>query len=99
MIRVLRSSGRPLLVSAIATISGSFLGAYLTKLLKKNHAELRTYGLHDNVGQFRRHFSYILETYGGMKATDYLRGHGMFSTVMTKRCFLQRCCSILCLKA
>jgi hypothetical protein len=27
--------------------------------------------LHNNVGQFRRHFTYMLETYGGMKATDY----------------------------
>jgi hypothetical protein len=46
------------------------------------------------LGQFRRHFSYMLETYGGMKATNYLHGHGIFSTVMTKRRFLRRCCSI-----
>jgi hypothetical protein len=37
----------------------------------KNRAEVFNYGLHDNVGQLRRHFSYMLETYGEMKAADY----------------------------
>jgi ubiquinone/menaquinone biosynthesis C-methylase UbiE len=43
----------------------------LDRIARENRAEIRTFGLHDNVGQFRRHFSYMLETSGGMKATDY----------------------------
>ena len=33
-------------------------------------ADLVTYPLHDNQGQFTRHFTYMLEVYGGMKASD-----------------------------
>ena len=49
----------------------AFPRSVLEKIAQENHAEVRTYGLHDNIGQFRRHFSYMLETYGGMKATNY----------------------------
>jgi SAM-dependent methyltransferase len=49
----------------------AFPRSVLDRIARENRAEVLTYGLHDNVGQFRRHFSYILETYGGMKATDY----------------------------
>jgi SAM-dependent methyltransferase len=49
----------------------AFPRSVLDGIARENHAEVRTYGLHDNVGQFRRHFSYMLETYGGMKAADY----------------------------
>jgi len=49
----------------------AFPHSVLDKIAQENRAEVRTYGLHDNVGQFRRHFSYMLETYGGMRATDY----------------------------
>ena len=49
----------------------AFPRSVLDRIARENRAEVLTYGLHDNVGQFRRHFSYVLETYGGMKATDY----------------------------
>lgn len=49
----------------------AFPRSILDRIAQENQAEVRTYGLHDNVGQFRRHFSYMLETYGGMKASDY----------------------------
>jgi SAM-dependent methyltransferase len=49
----------------------AFPRSVLDRIAQENHAQLRIYGLHDNVGQFRRHFTYMLETYGGMKATDY----------------------------
>jgi SAM-dependent methyltransferase len=49
----------------------AFPRSVLDKIARENRAELLTYGLHDNVGQFRRHFSYMLETYAGMKAADY----------------------------
>ena len=49
----------------------AFPRSVLDRIAIENHAEVRTYGLHDNVGQFRRHFAYMLETYGSMKATDY----------------------------
>lgn len=49
----------------------AFPRSVLDRIARENHAEVRTYGLHDNVGQFRRHFSHMLETYGHMKAMDY----------------------------
>jgi SAM-dependent methyltransferase len=49
----------------------AFTRSVLDRIARENRAEIRTFGLHDNVGQFRRHFSYMLETSGGMKATDY----------------------------
>jgi SAM-dependent methyltransferase len=49
----------------------AFPRSVLDKIARDNEAELRVYGLHDNVGQFRRHFAYMLETYGGMKAAEY----------------------------
>ncbi|WP_080518828.1 hypothetical protein [Rhodopseudomonas palustris] len=42
----------------------------LDRIARDHGAEVHFYGLHDHVGQFRRHFTYMLETYGGMKATD-----------------------------
>jgi hypothetical protein len=44
----------------------AFPRSVLDKIARDNEAELQVYGLHDNVGQFRRHFAYMLETYGGM---------------------------------
>ena len=49
----------------------AFPRSVLDKIARDNGAELQVYGLHDNVGQFRRHFAYMLETYSGMKAADY----------------------------
>ena len=49
----------------------AFPRSVLDRIAQENRAEVRVYGLHDNVGQFRRHFSYMLETYGGMKVTEY----------------------------
>jgi SAM-dependent methyltransferase len=49
----------------------AFPRSVLDRMARENNAELQIYGLHDNVGQFRRHFSYMLETYGGMRASDY----------------------------
>jgi ubiquinone/menaquinone biosynthesis C-methylase UbiE len=49
----------------------AFTRSVLDRIARENRAKIRTFGLHDNVGQFRRHFSYMLETSGGMKATDY----------------------------
>jgi SAM-dependent methyltransferase len=49
----------------------AFPRSVLDRIARENRAEVLTYGLHDNVGQFRRHFTYMLETYGGMKAADY----------------------------
>jgi hypothetical protein len=49
----------------------TFQRSVLDRIARENRAEVLTYGLHDNVGQFRRHFSYMLETHGGMKAADY----------------------------
>jgi len=49
----------------------AFPRSVLDKIASENRAEVSTYGLHDNIGQFRRHFSYMLETYGDMKATEY----------------------------
>lgn len=49
----------------------AFPRSVLDKIARENGLEVQVYGLHDNVGQFRRHFAYMLETYGGMKAADY----------------------------
>jgi ubiquinone/menaquinone biosynthesis C-methylase UbiE len=49
----------------------AFPRSVLDEIGQKAGAEVRTYGLHDNVGQFRRHFSYMLETYGGMNPKEY----------------------------
>ena len=49
----------------------AFPRSVVDKIARDNGAEVQVYGLHDNVGQFRRHFAYMLETYGGMKAADY----------------------------
>jgi SAM-dependent methyltransferase len=49
----------------------AFPRSVLDRIAAENGAEIRIYGLHDNVGQFRRHFTYMLETYGGMKADEY----------------------------
>lgn len=49
----------------------AFPRSVLDRIALENGAELRLWGLHDNVGQFRRHFSYMLETYCGMKADEY----------------------------
>lgn len=49
----------------------AFPRSVLDQIAQENGAELRIWGLHDNVGQFRRHFTYMLETYCGMKADEY----------------------------
>ena len=32
----------------------------LEEIARENNADLQIYGLHDNVGQFKRHFSYLM---------------------------------------
>jgi SAM-dependent methyltransferase len=49
----------------------AFPRSVLDKIAQENGAELRVWGLHDNIGQFRRHFTYMLEIYCGMKAEEY----------------------------
>ena len=49
----------------------AFPRSVLDRIAQGNNAELRIWGLHDNVGQFRRHFTYMLETYCSMKAEEY----------------------------
>ncbi|RHZ91237.1 methyltransferase domain-containing protein [Rhodopseudomonas palustris] len=49
----------------------AFPRSVLDRIARDHGAEVHVYGLHDNVGQFWRHFTYMLETYCGMKATDY----------------------------
>jgi hypothetical protein len=49
----------------------TFPRSVLDRVAWENRAAVLIYGLHNNVGLFRRHFSYMLETYGGMKAADY----------------------------
>ena len=49
----------------------AFPRSVLDEIAQNAGAEVRVYGLHDNVGQFRRHFSYMLETYGNMKPKDF----------------------------
>jgi ubiquinone/menaquinone biosynthesis C-methylase UbiE len=49
----------------------AFPRAVIDEMARDAGATATVYGLHDNVGQFRRHFAYMLETYGGMSPTDY----------------------------
>jgi predicted O-methyltransferase YrrM len=44
----------------------AFPKSVLERIARDTQAELITYPIHDNVGQFTRHFTYMLKTYGGM---------------------------------
>lgn len=49
----------------------AFPRSVIDDMAREADATATVYGLHDNVGQFRRHFAYMLETYGDMKPADY----------------------------
>ena len=44
----------------------AFPKSVLERIARDVEAELITYPIHDNIGQFTRHFAYMLQTYGGM---------------------------------
>jgi SAM-dependent methyltransferase len=48
-----------------------FSRSMLDDIARAAGATVATYGLHDTIGQFSRHFSYMLQTYGGMNPADY----------------------------
>ena len=48
-----------------------FPRSVLDDIARGSESTVSTYGLHDNIGQFRRHFSYMLKTYGEMDPKDY----------------------------
>lgn len=49
----------------------AFPRSVLDEIGRNAGAEVSIYPLHDNVGQFRRHFSYMLQMYGGMNPSEY----------------------------
>lgn len=51
----------------------AFPRSVIDDMAREADATATVYGLHDNIGQFRRHFAYMLETYGDMKADAYPR--------------------------
>jgi SAM-dependent methyltransferase len=48
----------------------AFPRSVLQDIADATNTELIVYPLHDNKGQFRRHFTYMLEAYGGLKRED-----------------------------
>lgn len=49
----------------------AFPRALLDDIARAADASVFTYGLHDHVHQFRRHFTYMLKTYGDFDAANY----------------------------
>jgi hypothetical protein len=76
----------------------AFPRSVLEGIARENRAEVRTYGLYNNVGQFRRHFSYMKPTVERRRRI-ILPGYETCSTVPIRRHSPQRCCSISPLRA